>query len=266
MSVSSALPGTPFAAIFSARLTDAAALSARCGDDVVRLRPSWPAVIAATRFARRARWRFGNRAATLECIEPQAKRWLNQRGPGDPVQVHFRLDRWATAYARADGRSREIDVFAADGSAIAAVHLDDADPSLDELIWLLADDDQRRAFPPRPRGTAVRRPFASGVLGHVLVLAFDAGLPLQIRLENGGGSVEWSPRAPVVVERDGCVELRSTLGRVSMCDRRGGIWSLRDDLVIEARSTTNVPWLEIKLVPESLAQHAAWREICALLR
>jgi hypothetical protein len=264
MSVSFALPGTPFASIFSARLADAAALASRCGEDVVRLRPSWPAVIAATRFARRARWRFGNRAATLECIEPESKRWLNQRGAGDPVQVRFQLDRWASAYARANGRTRDIDVFAADGSAIAGVQLDEVDASLDELIWLLVDDDQRPQALGRTRRANITRPFAHGALCNALVAAFDERLPLEVRLENDGGSVAWSPDAPLVIDRDGCVELRSALGRVTMCDRRGGIWSVRDG-TIEARDGANMPLLQISLIDGSPAQIRIWRDVCAML-
>jgi len=262
MSVSFALPGTPFGSIFSgARLADAAALAARCGDDVVRLRPAWPAVIAATRFARRARWRFGNRAATFECVEPRAKRWLSHRGAGDPVQVRFDLDNWSSAYARADGKMREIDVFAADGTAVAAVQLDDVEASLDELIWLLVDDDQRRAAPVQRRRSNVSRPFPQGALCNALVVAFEEALPLEVRLGNAGGAVCWSPSAPVVIERDGCIELRSALGSVTMCDRRGGIWAVND-----ARSgLDNACWVRISLTGSSSHDLLVWRGICSQL-
>jgi hypothetical protein len=263
MAVSFALPGTPFEAIVSgAGMLDARALASRCGDDVVRLRPMWPAIIAATRFARRTRWRFGNGAATLECIDPQSKRWLNQRAGGDPVQVHFDLARWGSAYARSSGRTREIDVFAADGSAITAVRLDDVDDSLDELIWLLVDDDQQRTVPAPPRRANVTRPLAPGALCSALVEAFDAGLPLQIRLENAGGSVAWSPGEPAVIERDACVELRSALGRLTMCDHRAGIWSVRNG-ALEARSTDNTCWLQIALTAAGPQQRLLWSGICA---
>jgi hypothetical protein len=266
MSVSFALPGTPFGSIFSgARLADAAALAARCGDDVVRLRPAWPAVIAATRFARRARWRFGNRAATFECVEPRAKRWLSHRGAGDPVQVRFDLDNWSSAYARADGKMREIDVFAADGTAVAAVQLDDVEASLDELIWLLVDDDQRRAAPVQRRRSNVSRPFPQGALCNALVVAFEEALPLEVRLGNAGGAVCWSPSAPVVIERDRCIELRSALGSVTMCDRRGGIWAVNDG-GIEARSgLDNACWVRISLTGSSPHDLLVWRGICSQL-
>jgi Haem utilisation ChuX/HutX len=265
MSVSFALPGIPFASIFSgARLADAAALAARCGDDVVRLRPEWPAVIAATRFARRARWRFGNRAATFECAEPRAKRWLSHRAAGDPVQVRFDLSRWSSAYARADERMREIDVFAADGSAIAAVQLDDVEASLDELIWLLVDNDQHHAAPGQRRRINLSRPFSQGALCNALLVAFDEELPIEVRLENAGGAVCWTPRAPVVIERDGCIELRSALGSVTMCDRRDGIWSVNDG-AIEARGSDNARWVRVSLASSSAHDLLVWRGICSEL-
>jgi Haem utilisation ChuX/HutX len=265
MAVSFVLPGSRFETIVSgARLLDAGALAARCGDDVVRLRPLWPAIIAATRFARRTRWVFGNAAATLECVDSQPKRWLNQRAVGDPVQVHFDLAHWSSAYARSEGRMREIDVFAADGSAIAAVRLDEVDDSLDELIWLLVDDDQRRVLTIPPRRPNLTRPFAPGALCNALLTAFDAGLPLQVRLENAGGSVLWAPCDAAVTERDACLELRSALGRLTIGDRRAGIWSVRDG-ILEARSTGEACWLQIALVKAVPRQRLVWSGICASL-
>jgi len=265
MAVSFALPGTSFDAIVSgARLPDAAALAVRCGDDIVRLRPMWPEIIAATRFARRTRWLFGNGAATLECVDSQPRRWLNQRASSDPVQVHFDLARWGSAYARSEGRTREINVFAAGGTAIAAVRLDDVDDSLDELIWLLVDDDQQRTMSARSRRPNVTRPFAPGALCNALVEGFEADLPLHVRLENAGGSVAWSPVDPVVIERDRCIELRSSLGSVSLCDRRAGIWSIRDS-TIEARNADNMCWLQIALTTPTPHQCQTWQRICANL-
>jgi putative heme degradation protein len=146
----------------AARITrpyDASTMAARCGDDVVRLRPMWPSIIAATRFARNVRWVFGNRAGTLECVEPQQRRWLTQRGADDPVQIQFNLLQWNSAYARCEGRAREIDVFAADGSAIAAVRLDNVDASLDELLWLLVDDNQQCAVTTSARTVRIENTF-----------------------------------------------------------------------------------------------------------
>ena len=124
------------------RLPDVRALAARCGDDVVRLRPAWPALIAATRFARHATWLFGNHAAVLECVEARPNRWLTQRRPGDPFAMQFDLRTWHSAYACCESDTREISVFAADGSSIASVHIDAFESTLDELIWLLVDDDR----------------------------------------------------------------------------------------------------------------------------
>ena len=148
----------------------AAAMAARCGNDVVRLRPMWPSVIAATRFAGSVRWIFGNGAATFDCIESQRRRWLTQRAADDPVHVHFDLGRWSSAYARCDGRAREIDVFAADGSAIAAVRLDEVDASLDELLWLLVDDDQQRRVAGALRTPRIDVPFDEGRLRAALAV------------------------------------------------------------------------------------------------
>jgi len=246
------------------RPADAAALAARCGDDIVRLRPSWPQLIASTRFARQARWRFGNPAATLECIEPRPKRWLDQRRNGDPIQPHFDLERWSSAYARSDGPSREIHVFAADGSAVATVRLEDVDASFDELIWLLADDDQQHVTPPPSRPAKIARPFSGGALFNALMGAFDAELALRFVLENEGGSVAWSPRVPVVVERDGCLELRSPLGRVSICERHAGIWLVRDDIII-AYNNANLRWLQIAVSDPAPLKRMMWRAICTTL-
>jgi hypothetical protein len=246
------------------RPADAAALAARCGDDIVRLRPSWPQLIASTRFARHARWRFGNPAATLECIEPRPKRWLDQRRNGDPIQAHFDLERWSSAYVRSTGPSREIHVFAQDGSAVATVRLDDVDASFDELIWLLADDDLQRVAPARSRVAHVPRPFSGGALFKALMSAFDAELALRFVLENEGGSVVWTPRAPVVLECDGCLEMRSPLGRVSICERHAGIWLVRDDVII-AYNSANRRWLQIALGNPAPLKQMMWRAICTTL-
>jgi hypothetical protein len=278
MSVSTASSSPTFDALFTGRRPyDAASMAARCGNDVVRLRPSWPAVIAATRFARDARWLFGNRVATLECVEPQPKRWLTQRGAGDPVQVHFNLAQWASAYARCEERAREIDVFAADGSVIAAVRLDNVDGSLDELLWLLADDDQRPVAAPQRSNVIHHCAFnragslTPGALHQALLAACDTLLPLRLVLRNAGGAVAWSPQHPVVRETGRTIELRSNLGSVTLGDRLTGDWNVRlagydrGDPRIEAYGADDAVGLEIALNGATALQRIAWRGICATL-
>jgi hypothetical protein len=255
-----------------------AAMAARCGDDVVRLRPAWTAVIAATRFARRARWLFGNRAATLTCLELQPKRWLTQRGSDDPVQVHFDLRHWSSAYARCEGRAREIDIFATDGSVIAAVRLDEAETALDELLWLLADDDQQRHAPAErapldhPCAYARAGALAPGALHGALLAACDAQLPLRLVLENAGGRVAWSPQHPVVREDGRAVELRSALGSLALGDCYAADWNVRltngtdSEPRLEAYGTATRPWLAVELIDATALQRLAWRGICAALR
>jgi hypothetical protein len=277
MSVSAA-SGCTFDSFFSGRRPyDSAAMAARCGDDVVRLRPSWAAVIAATRFARHARWLFGNRAATLVCVEPQPKRWLNQRGSDDPVQVHFDLRQWGSAYARCDGRAREIDVFATDGSIIAAVRLDDVETALDELLWLLADDDQQRHAAPEPAPSghlcAYERTgtLGPGALHQALLAACDALLPLQLVLENAGGRVAWSPQSPIVRPAGRALELRSALGSLTLGDRsatelnvrltNGACGEPRLDVYEHAQARA----LSVALTEATALQRLAWRGICAAL-
>jgi hypothetical protein len=267
-----------FDSLFTSRRPyDSAAMAARCGDDVVRLRPSWAAVIAATRFARHACWLFGNRAATLTCVEPQAKRWLTQRASEDPVQVHFDLRQWGSAYARCEGRAREIDVFATDGSVIAAVRLDDAEASLDELLWLLADDDQRSqiaAVPaPASHPCAFERAggLAPGALHRALIAACDARLPLHLVLENAGGRVAWSPHQPVVCEAGRAIELRSALGSIALADAYAADWNVRlrntagSAPHLEAYGSANALWLSVSLTGPNALQQLAWRGICATL-
>jgi hypothetical protein len=277
MSVSAA-SGFTFDSFFGGRRPyDSAAMAARCGDDVVRLRPSWAAVIAATRFARQARWLFGNRAATLACVEPQPKRWLTQRGSADPVQVHFDLRHWGSAYARCDGRAREIDVFATDGSVIAAVRLDDAETSLDELLWLLADDDQRRYAPAAAASAghlcAYERAgtLAPAALHQSLLAACDALLPLHLVLENAGGSVAWSPPHPIVRDAGRAIELRSAFGSMTIGDRYAADWNVRltngacGEPRLEAFGHGNARALSVGLTDATALQRLAWRGICAAL-
>jgi putative heme degradation protein len=256
--------------------TDAAArMAARCGDDVVRLRPLWPALIAATRFARRTRWSFGNAFASLTCVEPQQRRWLTQRDESDPVQLRFDFGRWCSAYARVDGGAREIDVFAADGSPVASVRLDNIDPTLDELLWQLAADDQRPGASPAyvdaRHACTLRAPYAlpPGVLESALAAACDANLPLQISLRNAGGTVTWTPTAPELRRAGSVCELRSARGTIALsagigADQRVGLCApYRGDPYLEALDADGAACFTVALRRAGALDRLAWRGLCA---
>jgi putative heme degradation protein len=121
------------------------------GDDVVRLRADWPAVLAMTGYARRATWLFGHRAAALECVEGRQRLCSSRCGSGDRTTVRLDFGGWLSVVARRDGDTRWLEFFSTHGSPIAAVRLEDVSAEFDELIWLLADD-----APPKCYGHAVR--------------------------------------------------------------------------------------------------------------
>ena len=110
-------------------------------DEIVRLRPDWPALIATTRFARRATWLFGHRVGVLECADRRVRSCAQRSESGDPIGVCLDFTGWSHAVARRRAAAREIEFYAASGAAIATLRLDDIDPIVDELVWLLIDDD-----------------------------------------------------------------------------------------------------------------------------
>jgi putative heme degradation protein len=124
------------------------------GDDAVRLRADWPAVLAMTGYARRATWLFGHRAAALECVEGRQQLCRSRCGSGDRTTVRLDFGGWMSVVARRDGGARMLDFFSTHGSPIAAVRLDEVSAEFDELIWLLADDG-----PPKRYGHALRAPW-----------------------------------------------------------------------------------------------------------
>jgi putative heme degradation protein len=124
---------------------------AAAGDDVVRLRADWPAVLAMTGYAKRATWLFGHRGAALECVEGRQRVCRSRCGSGDRTTVRLDFGGWMSVVARRDGGARVLEFFSTLGAPIAAVRLEDVSAEFDELIWLLADD-----APPKCYGHALR--------------------------------------------------------------------------------------------------------------
>jgi putative heme degradation protein len=125
-------------------------------DEIVRLRPDWPALMAMTRFAGRATWLFGHRVAVLECVEPRTRPCARRGEAGDPTCVRFNFKTWTHAVARRRAASRQIEFYAGSGAAIATLCLDQIDPVVDELVWLLIDD-ENLPVPKLPHADGNRR-------------------------------------------------------------------------------------------------------------
>jgi putative heme degradation protein len=233
-------------------------------DDVVRLRADWPAVLSMSRYARRATWLFGHRAAALECVEGRQRFCRSRCGSGDRTSVRLDFGGWMSVVARREGGARLLDFFSTHGSPIAAVRLEDVSAEFDELIWLLADDG-----PPKCYGHALRAPWrhadrlrsvlplierredfdrlvaqcavprsdafvlagpyvatavATDAVGRVLEAATEAGIRVRVRLENYGGSVCWTPTLQATSVAADFVELRSRFGRLHVSNPIGPTW------------------------------------------
>src|SRR5580658_2702898 len=85
--------------------------AAAAGDDVVRLRADWPAVLAMTGYARRATWLFGHRGAALECVEGRQRFCRSRCGSGDRTSVRLDFGGWMSVVARREGAARMLDFF-----------------------------------------------------------------------------------------------------------------------------------------------------------
>lgn len=240
------------------RLPDGADLGRRCGDDVVRLRPEWPTIVAATRFAQRSEWRFGVGGAMIACAGAQTVRLAAT----DTADVRFDFTGWTHAYARCKGQSREIAIFAADGSPVVAVHLDRCDATLDEVIWLLMDDNQQCAAETRER-----RPFvpACDALARVLLEAVDERLPLRVEFVNRGGRVAWSPGFLTARDFGAYVELSSSCARAHV-GTRFDLCRVHEDgrnaRSIEASADSGTSMLRVDILTGSPHDRAIWQRMC----
>ncbi len=116
------------------------------GDEAVRLRADWPAVLSMTRYARRATWLFGHGAAALECVEGRQRLCRSRCGSGDRTTVRLDFGGWMSVVARREGGARLLEFFSTHGAPIAAVRLEDVSAEFDELIWLLADDGLPKSY------------------------------------------------------------------------------------------------------------------------